>query len=176
MENAKKTTEMTTENSFYLNNLKTVINDFCTNTTTLQGAGWNEFRRIIDSFQDSIENIKLFSTELSETILQAEKELNECLDGYNGNIPIPSFVNPGDEKSATEDKINECKKTINYLETQDKKANIKIIASLNKKNQELNNLQAYLALMEKLLKIKNDYYGKFESLKASIDNLKKTFL
>ena len=182
------------DNNYSTNSLKSIIGEFCGKKSELTGTGWNEYREVIEGYQNTIQNINNNTSSFQSTLSSLSQEVNNCLNGYTGNIRVPETINNfNSEISNIESEITACKNRITTLEGElIKTKRIPILsleeiiswktvtyedkgakAKIQNEQDKLDNLKKYQDLINTLYKIKTKYEGAFEELLTAFKNINK---
>ena len=182
------------DNNYSTNSLSNTINEFCGKKSELTGTGWNEYREVIEGYQSTIQNINNNASSFQSTLSSLSQEVNNCLNGYTGNIRVPETINNfNSEISNIESEITACKNRITALEGELIKTkripvlNLEEIiswktvtyedqsvkAKIQNEQDKLDNLKKYQDLINTLYKIKTKYEGAFEELLATFKSINK---
>lgn len=177
------------ENSYNTASVNNIIDEFCGQSSQLSSSGWNEFREVIEGYKEKISSVSTSSSNLQSAINSLTQEVEACLGGYTGNIPIPSTIgNFNSELSYIEAMINNSQNYIAELRTQQYVNRLmaseddretyyikvevpSVTAQIAEEEERLANLRKYQDIINELFQLKQKYEGVFGELTATFKNL-----
>ncbi len=167
------------DNNANTQSINGLIDEFISNSI-LKGNAWNSVRSKLNNYSHILTQYNTCTEEFNNAIKEALISINDCIDNYNGNIPLPTKIvdfNAELEKITT--RITEIENEITQLETklytdefvkaknnnnQEYKQvyNLKVKAEIDKLNSEKADLVQYKLAMQML-------YEKYETAKKKIE-------
>lgn len=178
------------DNAAGFSGLVGALDEFKDTKKALRGTGWNEFRKVLCSFQKPLSNMQLYSTELEENVQSCMNEINRELDGYTGGISIPYPINFGTVFEDISTKRTACNHNIAtlqeslYVKVPIKKGGKEKMVTIVDKNvqkqieeeeKKLEDLRKYESLCNNLYRIRGKYVPVFNELKTNILTVNKRF-
>ena len=179
------------------NSMRNQLNEFISSSFAkdkLKGKQWDAVRAKMQEFDNALSIREKCITNLSETITNAINKINNCIDSYNGEIPIPDKIDFAQETSKANtmmNKYNEMKRVLESeyqtalyyesLNVNNKKNMIgssrstgEIKADIDYVYNEYQKYQKYRNFLVRLLSVYNTEKAKLEIASTELDSLSQT--